>query len=143
MLHSLFSGSPCGRPTESACRPVTHSNSVPVGSEHNNGLVWLMGERNHRQSFISMSYYRTVYSLSHTSLGLKHNLPTIVHSDSNQLPHPRPPVNVQFKYTHTHGRTRTPAFQCIHMRGRERSLNRVENLFGSNECLPGGSMDGC
>lgn len=98
VLHSPFTGPPCGRPTEAACRAVSHSNSVPVGSERNNGLVWLMGERNSGQSSISMSYYHTVCSLSYSSLSLNHILPTLVHSDSNQLPHPHPPVNIHFKH---------------------------------------------
>lgn len=70
VLHSPFIGPPCGRPTEAVCRAVSHSNSVPVGSECNNGPVWLMGERNSRQSFISMPYYHTVCSLSYYSLAL-------------------------------------------------------------------------
>lgn len=114
VLHSPFISPPCGRPTEAACWAVSQGSSAPAGSERNNGRVWLMGERNSRQSFISMSYYHTVCSLSHSSLSLNHILPTLVHSDSNQFPHPHPPVNFQFTHTHTN--------QCISMSDRERDL---------------------
>lgn len=119
VLRSSFNSPPCGRPTEAACQAVSHSSSVPVGRESNNGPVWLMGERNRRQSFISVSYCCTV---SFSVLFFSQPQPQSANNCSLRLqsvtPPPRP-VNVQFKHTHT---------QCCipmhkHESGREREIS--------------------
>lgn len=121
VLHSPFISPPCGRPTEAACWAVSQGSSAPAGSERNNGRVWLMGERNSRQSFISMSYYHTVCSLTHSSLSLNHILPTLVHSDSS---FPTPTRLLTFNsHTHTH------THQCISMSDRERDLWTKWKIF--------------
>lgn len=99
--------------------------------------VWLMGERNSRQSFI-LCLTTTLSALCPILLVIS---TTFDQHSLTQLPHPHSPVNIHLKNTHTH-HTHTLAYQCISMSERVRSLNRVENQFESNECLPGGSMAG-
>lgn len=142
VLHSPFSGPPCGRPTEAACRAVTHSNSVPVGSERNNGRVWLMGERNNRQSLVSIPYYHTVCSVPILLLVVTTFYQKLAHSVSNQLPHPRPPVNIHFKNTH-HTHRRIPMHKHERVSERKRDLQtewkiclKAMNVYQVDQWLP-------
>lgn len=80
----------------SGCQSQQHCASVKWRQQ------WPCLVNGWEKSFISTSYYHSFYYLSFfPPLGLNHILPTLVQSESNQFPHPRPPMGLQFKHTHT------------------------------------------